>query len=116
MNNLEKQFETDLKGVFKEGGYWGDAFYSYNEPWNEERNLQKQKFLEKWDEIENLENIGYDSYGSEDSTLGYVFQHKESERYIKVLGKRQSYVGEEWDSIQEVFPQTKTIVDYVHKL
>lgn len=113
MTDLEKQFETNLHEAYNSSKKdCIDYMYDYENAWDDEAKQAKEKFLEKWDQIEDLEQIEYDSYGSEDSTLGYVFQDKESERYIKVLGKRQSYVGKEWDSIQEVRPQQKIITVY----
>lgn len=62
-------------------------------------------FLEK----ENKDNIQHDSYGYEDSTLERVFYFPEYDIYIKFLGTRQSYSGEDWYSMKEVNPVQKII-------
>lgn len=62
-------------------------------------------FLEK----ENKDDIKHDSYGYEDSTLERVFYFPDYDIYVKFTGTRQSYNGEEWESMKEVKPVQKII-------
>lgn len=58
---------------------------------------------------QDLDEIKYDSYGSEDSQLGKIFYFADFGIYIKFYGTRQSYAGEEWDDYEQVIPTTKII-------
>jgi len=58
---------------------------------------------------QDLDEIKYDSYGSENSQLGKIFYFADFDIYIKFYGTRQSYAGEEWDGYKEVIPTTKII-------
>lgn len=53
----------------------------------------------------------YDSYGSEDSSLRRVYQF--GDIYVEFTGTRQSYSGEEWTGMKEVFLTTKTIEVFI---
>ena len=58
---------------------------------------------------EDLDEINHDSYGSEDSKLKRIFYLPEYEIYVQFEGTRQSYNGEEWNSMKQVAPAEKTI-------
>lgn len=58
---------------------------------------------------DNLDNISYDSYGSEDSDLRRIYYIKDFDIYVEFTGNRSSYQGEDWYSYKEVSKTTKTI-------
>jgi len=59
--------------------------------------------------VENNDEVYYDSYGSEDSSLERIFYSEEFDVHVKFTGTRQSYSGEDWDDYHEVKKGTKTI-------
>lgn len=59
--------------------------------------------------VENNDDVNYNSYGDEDSTLERIYLHKPSGNYFMVYGTRQSYNGTEWDGIKGVNKTEKTI-------
>jgi hypothetical protein len=59
--------------------------------------------------VENNDEVEYDSYGSEDSTLERIFYSEEFDVHVKFWGTRQSYSGEDWDGYCEVKQGVKTI-------
>jgi hypothetical protein len=59
--------------------------------------------------VENNDEIEYDSYGSEDSSLERIFYSEEFDVHVKFFGTRQSYSGEDWDGFYEVKQGVKTI-------
>ncbi len=61
---------------------------------------------------EDLDEVEYDSYGSEDSTLKRVFYFPDFGIFVKFEGTRASYEGEEWDTMKEVKPVEKIISVY----
>ena len=62
---------------------------------------------------EDLDEVMYDSYGSEDSQLGKIVFLPEYDIHVKFNGTRQSYEGEEWsNNYYEVKLTTKTIQVY----
>jgi len=62
--------------------------------------------------VEDLDEVEYDSYGSEDSTLKRIFYSKEFDIFVEFLGTRCSYEGEEWKEMKEVKKIIKTIEVY----
>lgn len=58
---------------------------------------------------ENNDEVEYDSYGSEDSSLERIFYTEEFNIYVKFTGTRESYSGELWDDYCEVKQGVKTI-------
>jgi len=69
----------------------------------------KDKEPLKFEEKENNDKIYHDSYGDEDSVLERVFYFPDYDVYVKFEGTRQSYNGEEWDSMREVKPTQRII-------
>lgn len=63
----------------------------------------------KFEEKENNDKIYHDSYGDEGSVLERVFYFPDYDVYVKFEGTRQSYNGEEWDSMREVKPTQRII-------
>lgn len=59
--------------------------------------------------VETNDEVEYDSYGSEDSTLERIFYSEEFDIHVKFWGTRQSYSGEDWDGYCEVKQGVKTI-------
>lgn len=59
--------------------------------------------------ITNLDQVEYDSYGSEDSTLQRVYYFEQFDIHIMFYGTRCSYQGTEWDGYKEVKEVQKTI-------
>lgn len=62
--------------------------------------------------VEEKDEITYDSYGNEDSSLCRVLYFEDYDIYVMFSGTRQSYNGEEWNLMKEVKPVTKTIQTY----
>lgn len=62
--------------------------------------------------VENKDQINHDSYGNENSSLHRVVYFEDYDIYVMFLGTRESYNGEEWYSMKEVIPVTKTIQTY----
>lgn len=60
-------------------------------------------------QVEVLDFIEYDSYGSENSNLTRILNVPELDLYIKVSGTRCSYEGTEWYNFQETKKTQKTI-------
>lgn len=60
----------------------------------------------------NKDNIEHDSYGNEDSTLSRVYYFGLYDLYVEFYGYRNSYSGEEWEGMKQVFLTTKTINVY----
>jgi hypothetical protein len=59
--------------------------------------------------VETNDEVEYDSYGAEDSSLERIFYSEEFNLHVKFWGTRQSYSGEEWDGYCEVKQGVKTI-------
>ena len=57
--------------------------------------------------VDSVLSSTYDSYGNEDSILYKVihFPDYDGGIYVKFSGTRQSYSGEEWEDMKQVFPQ-----------
>jgi hypothetical protein len=55
------------------------------------------------------DDIQYDSYGNENSTLEKVYYFKDFDVYVKFSGTQQSYSGRNWDDMKEVKPVQKII-------
>lgn len=97
-----KKFKEKFEEIFEKE----NAYYEFIECFEEGRNPLSAELKE------NNDNEEYDSYGSEDSVLNRVFYFPEFDIFVQFLGTRQSHVGEEWNSMQEVKPVTKTINTY----
>ena len=87
---------------------------NFNETYNGiynfiENYLETGKEPLKFEEKENNDKIYHDSYGDEDSVLERVFYFPDYDVYVKFEGTRQSYNGEEWNSMREVKPTQKII-------
>ncbi len=64
------------------------------------------------EEVEDLDQVSYDSYGSEDSILERIYYFRDFDIYVKFEGTRCSYQGEEWDTMREVKQVQKTITTW----
>lgn len=98
MTNFQK-FKEAFDAHYEEGIY----DFMYRASWRPEELQFGLKLVENNDEIE------YDSYGSEDSSLERIFYSEEFDVHVKFTGTRQSYSGEDWDDYHEVKQGTKTI-------
>lgn len=96
MTNYEK-FEKDFNETY-------NNIYDFIE-----NDLDEGKEPLKFEEKENNDKIYHDSYGDEDSVLERVFYFPDYDVYVKFEGTRQSYNGEEWDSMREVKPTQRII-------
>lgn len=72
---------------------------------------QKPQYIGGYEvsQVEVLDFIKYDSYGSEDSKLTRILNVPELDLYIKVSGTKCSYEGTEWNNFQETKQTQKTI-------
>jgi hypothetical protein len=96
MTNYER-FEKDFNETYT-------SIYDFIE---NDTNIGKEPL--KFEEKENNDKIYHDSYGNEDSVLERVFYFPDYDVYVKFEGTRQSYNGEEWDSMREVKPTQRII-------
>lgn len=72
---------------------------------------QKPQYIGGYEvsQVEVLDYIEFDSYGSENSNLTRILNVPELNLYIKVIGTRCSYEGTEWNNFQETKQTQKTI-------
>lgn len=95
MNKTLEKFQEELEKV---GGYVGDWL---------------DKGSEAFVLVMEDDNIQYDSYGSENSTLRRVFHCPETQEYIELVGTRCSYEGEDWEKTPNIVkPVTKVITKF----
>jgi len=97
MTNFEKfkqQFDKDYENLyaFEDKVMWNNSNIPYN------GRLEAKN-----------DNVRYDSYGNEDSSLERVYYFTDFDIYVKFSGTRQSYNGTEWYDMREVQPTTKII-------
>ncbi len=98
------QFE-EFKNKFNE--FYKNSIYKFIEDFQDNNYIPFELEL-----MEDYDTPEYDSYGNENTYLAKVFYFKEYKIYVKFEGSRQSYMGEEWNTIKEFFPITKTIQTY----
>jgi hypothetical protein len=92
-NNFKVQFDKDFESIYTFIG--------------NEDNIPYQGRL-----MQNADNEAYDSYGYEDSSLRRIYYFGDYDIYVEFTGTRQSYNGEEWSGMKQVFLKTKTIEVY----
>jgi hypothetical protein len=68
--------------------------------------------LMKLKQIADNDNINYDSYGNNDSTLERIVYFEDYGIYVKFEGTSQSYVGQEWKSMKEVKPVEQVVTNF----
>jgi hypothetical protein len=78
-----------------------DSIYDYIE------NFNKEPFNGKL--IENNDMYKYDSYGNEESDLERIIYFEKYDINVMFSGTRCSYEGEEWSNMKEVKQTQKTI-------
>lgn len=96
MTNYER-FEKDFNETYT-------SIYDFIED-----DAKESKEPLKFEEKENNDKIYHDSYGDEDSVLERVFYFPDYDVYVKFEGTRQSYNGEDWNSMREVKPTQRII-------
>jgi len=79
---------------------------------SENEDLQEGEIPWEGKLVEDLDEDGYDSYGSEDSKLRRIYYFGEFDIYVEFTGTRQSYNGEDWDAMKEVKQVEKTILTW----
>ncbi|MCB1712255.1 MAG: hypothetical protein KDH96_07205 [Candidatus Riesia sp.] len=101
MSNLEK-FKSDLEDKYGSGYLW--EFIDDTEM-SALDDLPLGAVL-----VEDKDDVTYDSYGNEDSTLKRIFKLPDyGDIHVMFEGTRRSYAGEEWDSVKEVQQKEKVI-------
>lgn len=88
-----------------------DSLFGFVEDYKGKNGKTTDEFLKEHniEFVENNDDVTYDSYGNENSTLERIYLHQPSGKYFMIYGTRGSYSGTEWDGIKEVNKTEKTI-------
>ena len=108
MSNYEK-FLLKFSEEFSENSKIEDKIYEFIYKFEDGKNPMEAELKADLDEVEN------DSYGNEDSTLKHVFYFLEFDVHVQFEGTRQSYNGEEWEEMKQVFPKEQTVTIYTYE-